>query len=601
MTNSVDHQFHIPVLGIGFSVDTPLKVAKYGITSVLSIVDDTLLEKLRGYYLKKYSQPYIPITKKDTDSRAHRITAYLNMVNQFVKEQFESLKNSAFVSGSEITKYFELLPDFSSLKIKYQEMLASKDKTIIQKLQQWLRDNIKPGSIDVNIMTKVDKTNYDSNGTALPVEYNDAHAALRGYASSDLESSIIFSAGMNPRLYSYLESFSDFYPNDNGKFKKKVVIKVSDFRSAFIQGKFLAKKGIWVSEYRIESGLNCGGHAFATDGLLLGPILEEFKNKKADLLQSVRELFFRALKNKGISFNDDTLNIDVTVQGGVGTATEQEFLIRRYGVKSVGWGSPFLLVPEAINVDTDTLKKLSEAGEANIYLSDVSPLGVPFSNLRDNSKDLEKMARVNNGKPGSPCMKRFLAFNNELTDKPSCTASISFLTKKLNELKQKFLKPDELQKEYDQAVAKVCLCEGLTVTPLIVNHLENPKQSKAVSVCPGPNLAYFSKITTLKEMVDHIYGRINLIKDMNRPNLFIKELNLYLDYLQKKVAESLEPLSAQTEEFFKTFKANLLEGISYYKKMIPEIVEETEKVRQKIREDLEQIEQKLLSFSFATT
>ena len=601
MTNSVDHQFHIPVLGIGFSVDTPLKVAKYGITSVLSIVDDTLLEKLRGYYLKKYNQPYIPIAQKEKDSRARRITAYLNMVNRFVKEQFESLKNSAFVSGSEITKYFELLPDFSSLKIKYQEMLASKDKIIIQRLQQWLRDNIKPGSIDVNIMTKVDKTNYDSNGTALPVEYNDAHAALRGYASSDLESSIIFSAGMNPRLYSYLESFSDFYPDRNGNFKKKVIIKVSDFRSAFIQGKFLAKKGIWVSEYRIESGLNCGGHAFATDGILLGPILEEFKNKKADLLQSVRELFFRALKNKGISFNDDTLNIDVTVQGGVGTATEQEFLIRRYGVKSVGWGSPFLLVPEAVNMDADTLKKLSEAGEANIYLSDVSPLGIPFSNLRDNSKDLEKMARANIGKPGSPCTKRFLALNNELTDKPCCTASISFLTKKLNELKQKFLKPDELQKEYDQAVAKVCLCEGLTVTPLIVNNIENPKQSKAVSVCPGPNLAYFSKISSLKEMVDHIYGRINLIKDSNRPNLFIKELNLYIDYLQKKVAESLEPLSAQTEEFFKKFKANLLEGISYYKKIIPEIVEETEKVRQKIIEDLEQVEQKLLSFSFATT
>jgi hypothetical protein len=88
---------------------------------------------------------------------------------------------------------------------------------------------------------------------------------------------------------------------------------------------------------------------------------------------------------------------------------------------------------------------------------------------------------------------------------------------------------------------------------------------------------------------------------MNRPNLFIKELNLYIDFLQKKLAESLEPLSAQTEEFFKTFKSNLLEGISYYKKIIPEIVEETEKVRQKIREDLEQIEQKLMSFSFATT
>ena len=50
-----------------------------------------------------------------------------------------------------------------------------------------------------------------------------------------------------------------------------------------IQGNFLAKKGLWVSEYRIESGLNCGGHAFATDGFLLGPILEEFHQKKEQL------------------------------------------------------------------------------------------------------------------------------------------------------------------------------------------------------------------------------------------------------------------------------------------------------------------------------
>jgi len=38
-----------------------------------------------------------------------------------------------------------------------------------------------------------------------------------------------------------------------GKYLKEIVLKVSDFRSALIQGKFLAKMGIWgVSEYRIE-------------------------------------------------------------------------------------------------------------------------------------------------------------------------------------------------------------------------------------------------------------------------------------------------------------------------------------------------------------
>ena len=37
------HSFHIPVMGLGFTIDTPLKVAHYGIDSVISIVDDDLI------------------------------------------------------------------------------------------------------------------------------------------------------------------------------------------------------------------------------------------------------------------------------------------------------------------------------------------------------------------------------------------------------------------------------------------------------------------------------------------------------------------------------------------------------------------------------
>ena len=144
-------------------------------------------------------------------------------------------------------------------------------------------------------MTKVDKKNYAKN-IGLPPEFNDAHAALRGYAQSNLESSVIFSAGMNPRLYGYIGQFKDFYPNKYGYIKKKIVLKVSDYRSAVIQGKFLAKKGLWVSEYRIESGLNCGGHAFATDGLLMGPILAEFRDNKQELIDQTSDVLLQALE-----------------------------------------------------------------------------------------------------------------------------------------------------------------------------------------------------------------------------------------------------------------------------------------------------------------
>jgi hypothetical protein len=597
MNASYGHKFHIPVLGVGFSVDAPLKVAKYGISSVMSLVDDTLLEKLRKHYLESRDKTYTPIETNEADSRAKRITAYLNMVNQFVKEDFEKLKSSSFEPGSEITKYFEMLPDDSILRIKYLEMLETSDINLKLKNEKYIREHITPGSIDVNIMTKLDKTNYDRDGAALPVEFNDALAALRGYALSDLESSIIFSAGMNPRLYSYIETFNDFYPDINSNFKKKIVIKISDFRSALIQGKFLAKKGLWVSEFRIESGLNCGGHAFATDGLLMGPILEELKNRKEELINTLKEIYLPALAKKEISVDETKLTYDLTVQGGIGIPSEQEFLIRYYGAKSAGWGSPFLLVPEVMNVDDYTLQRLCDAREEDLYLSEVSPLGVPFNNLRNNSKDIEKIERVELGKPGSPCPKKFLVSNREFSDKPVCTASITYLNKKIAQLKENITDTDQFSKEFDRVTDKVCLCEGLTVTPLILNNIPTPKQSRAVSVCPGPNIAYYSKVATLKEMVDHIYGRINLVTDENRPNMFVKELQLYIDYFENKVEKSAKDFSSQTEIYLNTFRDNLIEGINYYKEKINVIMSESENAREKMLSAIYELEQRLISFT----
>ena len=600
MENKSMHNFHIPVLGTGFSIDTPLKVARYGISSVISLADDMLMERLRRFYLEKREEAYVPITDEEEDSRAKRITAYLNMVNRIAKEQFHKLKESAFESGSEMVKYFSMLPDLSALKIRFNEMLVA-DNTLVADIQKWLRENIRSGEIDVNIMTKLDKANYDSHGNQLPVEYNDAHAALRGFAKSELESSVVLSAGMNPKLFSYMETFNDFYPASDGRFKKKIIIKVSDFRSAFIQGRFLAKKGLWVSEYRIESGLNCGGHAFATDGYLLGPILEEFKEKKEELLNSVTALYTEALNKKNRHYNIDSLKIEFTVQGGVGNSAEHNFLIRKYGVKSVGWGTPFLLVPEVMNVDKDTLEALSKAGEDDVYLSNVSPLGVPFNYLRGSKKELEKIERIENGKPGSLCPKKYITFNKEFSDKPLCTASITYINKKIKELKEKLIFPEEYKKEVEKVTDKVCLCLGLGASALSVNDIETPKTSNATAVCPGPNIAYFSKIATLKEMVDHIYDRINLITAAHRPNMFIKELSLYIDYFMNKLDESIKPHSAQVEEYFNNFHNNLVDGINYYKNLIPELKEETIKAREKIIQDLEELENKIISKIFVAT
>ena len=75
------HTFHIPVMGLAYTIDSPIKVAKYGISSVVSITDDELIEKMRAFYSQKFSLPYLEITSKSHDCRAERIKSYLNLVD----------------------------------------------------------------------------------------------------------------------------------------------------------------------------------------------------------------------------------------------------------------------------------------------------------------------------------------------------------------------------------------------------------------------------------------------------------------------------------------------------------------------------------------
>ncbi len=506
MNNNSKHSFHIPVMGLGFTIDTPVKVAQYGISSVISIIDDVLIEKMREIYSEKFNIPFEPIPQKSEDSRAKRITAYLNLINEIVIENFEELKNSLNKKSKALQKYMELLPDNSILKQKISDFLE--DNIQEKELKSWIQNNLSAGSIDVNIMTKVDKDNYDEDGK-MPVQFNDAHSALRGFAKSNLRSSIVLSAGINPRLYGYFEEFEDFYPDENAELKKKIILKVSDYRSAIIQGKFLAKKGLWVSEYRIESGLNCGGHAFASDGYLMGPILDEFRVNRETLIETIFKIYILALKNKNRVCPQKPLDVKITAQGGVGTSDEHQFLLDYYKIDSVGWGTAFLLVPEVTNVDKHTRKILSKAKEKELYLSKISPLGIPFNSLKGNTKDIEKLILVDKGRPGSSCPKKYLVFNTEFTEKAICAASRQY--QHLKELNSNGFSPEEQKEHFNKIVDKSCLCTGLMTSAMIVNDVKMKTKDQGVLICPGPNMAYFSKIVSLKKMIDHIYGRTNII------------------------------------------------------------------------------------------
>jgi hypothetical protein len=535
------HQFYIPVMGLSYTIDTPIKVAKYGIDSVISIVQDDVVEKSRKYYSLLHNRKYSPITRKEKDYRSKRITAYLNLVNELVNSSFEELQNDKH----ELEKFARMLPNSISV-----DTLQEHPKLM------------RKGSIDVNIMTKLDRQ-PSSRASSL----TEACSALKGYAESNLDSSIVLSAGLNPRLFAYMQSFDDFYPNENGQLKKRIIIKVSDFRSALIQGKMLAKKGLWVSEYRIESGLNCGGHTFATEGILLGPILQKFKEERKTMLQEQLAVCQEVWSEKGLHMITNPEQ-RVTVQGGLGTSNERVLLEDLYGVDATGWASPFLLVPESTSIDDITLRELVDAGEEDIYNSNISPLGIRFNTLRNNTGALQKQSRVEAGKPGSACMHKHLALDQSNDEAGVCTASASYQKEKIQELDKQNLSQKDYEKAFLKIVEKECICDGLGASFLKKFSLASRINDKGVSICPGPNLAYFNRTYSLEEMVGHIYGKKSVL-EVERPHVFINELNLYLTYfeqLNEKFQEDEMP-KPKEEKRIRKFHINLLMGIDYYESL----------------------------------
>lgn len=587
---NIDHTFHIPVMGIGYTIDTPVKISHFGIDSTISLADDILMEKLRKMYTLKNDLPYEEITDKHEDYRAKRITAYLDLIHELCEINFSKLNTFNDTNKDDLIKYFDLLPDQSEYKKEFEHLIASKATS--DKINNWLENKLVRGSIDVNIMTKLDKENYKDK-ELLPTEFNDAHAALRGFGNSKLQSSVVFSAGMNPRLYSYIENFKDFYPDANGYIKKQVILKVSDFRSAVVQGKMLAKKGVWVSEYRIESGLNCGGHAFATEGFLIGPILAEFRDQRALFYDEVYSLFIETLNVKKLPIPSEKLGLKINAQGGVGTSEEHNFLLSHYQIDSIGWGTPFLLVPEVTNVDPATLKKLEEAEEKDLELSNISPLGIPIHNLKGNTKDQEKQRQIDKGRAGSSCPKKYLSLNKEFTTESLCTASRQYQHLKLKELDAMDLEENEYSKRFQSIVEKACICVGLGTSALVVNNLDTKTEGPGISICPGPNMAYFNKKMSLKEICDHIYGRANVITRKDRPNLFIKELSLYLDYLKNQIEKISHPSTPRQLKSLGDFAKNLDLGILYYDNLFKSLKNTFSEIKNELFKELEKSKKEL--------
>ena len=159
-----------------------------------------------------------------------------------------------------------------------------------------------------------------------------------------------------------------------------------------------------------------------------------------------------------------------------------------------------------------------------------------------------------------------MALSKEYDAKGTCSASKKYQDLKLDELElqKEALSPEIFQKKKNSITEKACLCVGLANASYLENDIKIKGQAQGVIICPGPNMAYFDHEVSLSEMVKHIYGKASVMKAENRPNLYVKELKMYLDYLKNEIECVSDEITAGQIKKWHAFKNNLMIGIGYY-------------------------------------
>ena len=98
-------------------------------------------------------------------------------------------------------------------------------------------------------------------------------------------------------------------------------------------------------------------------------------------------------------------------------------------------------------------------------------------------------------------------------------------------------------------------------------------------------------------MIDHIYGKINLKLDPERPHVFVKELQLYVTYFKNEIEQSLKEGNAKNQKKLDKFRENLIEGISYYQNLTNHVSLDSIDLIQKMKCQFSQLKSEIESFS----
>ena len=562
------HKVHIPVMGICYTVDTPVRVAHLGITSVISLVDDGLLEEYRMAYAERLG---LDLGSPQT-TRIGRIRSYLDFLADEVERKFERLCAERLDGGSDKDLYFLMLPLDSPLRVEYDGVFA---KTGLARIaaEADLTEKMEPGEIQANIMVGL---NHEEA----------AFDAVRGFAASKVKGSLVLSAGVNLSVFEEIAKCKEFYRTASNAPTKKIILKVSDYRSALIQGRYLAKKGLEVYEYRIESGVNCGGHAFFESKKLMLDVVREFMEKKNELFETTCGMIAKAASANTLieGIVPPSSPARITAQGGL-CAPEDIEKVMAFGIDGVGVGTPFLLVPQVTSVDKETRRTLAAAKTDDVYISHASPLGIPFMNLRTTTaaelcrKKIEEYFKPQDQKSGDPemkpgfvCRQHYLCCKVPGFDHPVCMSSREYEIRRLAEIdklekedleacemrpynadadamqdaSQKEKSREELmasiRRKYDKlrrvTLSRECICRFLgnagreeirekspslhyqPESVAVARGSEPARAREPVTICPNPDIGYFDREYTLFDMMRHLYGTGPRLTPVDKPSAF---------------------------------------------------------------------------------
>ncbi|HBX65952.1 MAG TPA: hypothetical protein DEG32_07245, partial [Balneolaceae bacterium] len=90
---------------------------------------------------------------------------------------------------------------------------------------------------------------------------------------------------------------------------------------------------------------------------------------------------------------------------------------------------------------------------------------------------------------------------------------------KIEQINHSGISEEKKSKQREKVLEKACLCDHLGNGALITLGVLKPNRAPQ-AICPGPNIAWFNRKYSLREMVDHIYGKSASLVPEERPHMF---------------------------------------------------------------------------------